>query len=150
MLITKLFARTLQWPSLNPDRSLHTQCVFTQGWLNYYYTPSALSCTIINARSDEGSWSVTLGVSPSQKLFYLVVCIMLVALAYLSIPHACWFTCLLDLLVCICVMCILYTLPLVALSLSISFTLMIFVLAAFAYCFHVKWYYFHLHNTAPT
>ena len=62
LLTTFLKTTTLvcKWQrSLNHDCFLHMQLVFTQDWLNSYYSLSALSCVFIcpHKQSDEGSWS---------------------------------------------------------------------------------------------
>ena len=71
---------SLQWRSSNHDFFLHTQLDFTQSWLNSYYLLPSLSCLFKCAsnQSDEGSWSVTLGVSPSREFYcdYIVVCVL--------------------------------------------------------------------------
>ena len=67
----------------------------------------------------------------------LVVCIVLVTFAYLSIPrfhtYCCWFTCSMYFP--------LVAFDFVAFVFSISFLFTVFVFVAFAYCFHVKWYW---------
>ena len=44
------FILSVQRRSSNHDCSLHTQCVFTQDWLNSYYSLSALFCLFICPR----------------------------------------------------------------------------------------------------
>ena len=64
------FSHIFSWLSSNHDCSLHTQCVFTQDWLNYYYSLPALSYPFIVLQKQSNERSL------SQELYrnYIVVC----------------------------------------------------------------------------
>ena len=92
-----LFIRTfvLYSEDLQTTTVLFTQRIFTQDWLNYYYSSSSLSCLFIGLRkqSDELSWSRMFVFRLSREFYrdFIAVCVF------------CTYCCL----------CILYTLPLV-------------------------------------
>ena len=114
-------------------------CNFTQSWLNSYWLSSALSCPFVVQHDKSNEFGVV-GLRSSlleTSIATAFVCMRNLILVCFFFPHACyfWFACWMDLLVRICVVYIVYTLPLVGLSSSISFSLMIFVLVAFVYCF---------------
>ena len=111
MLITQLFDRSFQRQSSNHDYFVRTQL----------HTRLTEFLLLTFVRFVLPFYIPTFGVLPSQKLFcdYLVVCLVPVTLLYLSIPYACcyWFTYSMDLLLCICGMCIVYTLFLIVIYL---------------------------------
>ena len=81
-------------------------CNFIQGWLNSYYSPSALSCPFIvqHNHSNERSWSRTFMFSPARELYchlifvcvlrpYFCLCVRIFVYPFLF-SHACccfWF-----------------------------------------------------------
>ena len=73
---------------------LHTQRVFTQDWLSYYYLSSALflSSIVQHKQSNESSWSRTFVFWLSRELYcnFFVVCVDIVVceFAYLSITFS--------------------------------------------------------------
>ena len=65
---------------------------FTQGWLNSYYSSSALSCPFIvqHKHSNEHTWTRTFVFLSSRELYcdFIVVCACIV----FSPACSCWFT----------------------------------------------------------
>ena len=142
ILITPLFARSLQRRSSNHNCFVHTQL--------HTRLIELLLTVVCFVLSNERSWSRRFVFLPSRQLYrehFLFMhshtlairfSLMLVVVGLLG-------SCSMYLLRCICIVCIVYTLSLVAFafvvfSLSISFILMVLVCLAFAYCFHVKRY----------
>ena len=87
-----------------------SQLVFTQGWLNFYYLSSALSCRFYSPtqkQSNEHSWSRTFTLSPSRELHcdHIVVCVLCTYCCRLCIVYTFLFllshTCLSVILLCL-------------------------------------------------
>ena len=101
----------------------------TQGWLNSDWLSSALSCPFIaqNNQYNEHSLSRKFVFSPSRELYRNHLLFVHSHTCLYLFPSCLLLLVYLDRVQCICVMCIVYTLPLVAfafvtVSLSVSFT----------------------------
>ena len=126
-----------------------TQHVFTQNWLNHYY--SRLVSLVFERRTSSVWWKFlkwnVQGSASSRNLlrphcWLCSACYVRIAVyPFFSHDCCCWCACLLNLCLVFVYTWPLVTFAFVAFSISICFTLMIFILAAFVYCFHVKWYY---------
>ena len=69
ILITQLFAHSARNGDLQTTTVFFT-CNFTRGWVNSYYSLSAMSCPfmVLHKQSNECSWSRTLVFTLSRKL----------------------------------------------------------------------------------
>ena len=128
---------TIRYPASNGDIKKYN---FTQGWLNSYCLPSALSYPFIaqHDHTNERSRSIRFLFSSSLELYRAY------ALVYLSIPHLCcyWFICkMFDVFVSVyflfCIHIASCCVRFYAFAFCISIMLMVFVFVAFAY-FHVN------------
>ena len=88
---------------------LHTQCAFTQGWLNYYCLLPALSCPFICAsdQSNECSFSRLLKNSIATTLLFVYTMLFVGSHTCLSLflSYCCcwftWFTAFICVVVCV-------------------------------------------------
>ena len=100
-----LFVRSVKRRSSNHDYSLHTQRVFTQDWLNYYYLSPALFCLfiVLHKQFDELAWnkrscSRFLEKSIATSLLFVhfvhIACCCAHLVVYLLFSYwcCCWFT----------------------------------------------------------